>query len=171
MRGLGKGVKSFKDSERGKEEINKAKTKSTHRQIQLRNNKQWQKWPSGIIWMSCVGYFFVLSESGLYWQSLFRSDALFLFDHVILAPAIMILYFTTYTLYRSEIDWTDEFLRRPFKVKLVNINLAAPFFIHMSTAFWMSVVTTMPIFSLRSGVLSTLALYPNERKESGKPWP
>ena len=33
MRGLGKGVKSFKDGV----------TKSTHRQIQLRNNKQWQK--------------------------------------------------------------------------------------------------------------------------------
>ena len=44
MRGLGKGVKSFKDGvNEAKEEINKAKTKSTHRQIQLRNNKQWQK--------------------------------------------------------------------------------------------------------------------------------
>ncbi|MEG2574060.1 MAG: hypothetical protein RSA44_05290, partial [Bacteroides sp.] len=27
-----------------------------------------------------------------------------------------------------------------FEVKLININLATPFFVHMSTAFWMSVV-------------------------------
>lgn len=44
MRGLGKGVKSFKDGvNEAKKKSIRQKTKSTHRQIQLRNNKQWQK--------------------------------------------------------------------------------------------------------------------------------
>ena len=43
MRGLGKGVKSFKDGVNEKKKSIRQKTKSTHRQIQLRNNKQWQK--------------------------------------------------------------------------------------------------------------------------------
>ena len=69
----------------------------------------------------------------------------YLFDHVILAPCHNDFVF--YDLLRfigQKFDLTDEFFTQEFKVKLVNINLAAPFFIHMSTAFWMSVVTAMP---------------------------
>ena len=63
----------------------------------------------------------------------------YLFDHVILAPCPNDFVF--YDLLRfigQKFDLTDEFFTQEFKVKLVNINLAAPFFIHMSTAFWMS---------------------------------
>ena len=61
-------------------------------------------------------------------------------------------------------DLTDDFFTREFKVKLVNINLAAPFFIHMSTAFWMSVVTATPYLFFEIWRFIRPALYPNERK-------
>ena len=59
---------------------------------------------------------------------------------------------------------TDDFFTQEFQVKLVNINLAAPFFIHMSTAFWMSVVTAMPYIFFEVWRFINPALYPNERK-------
>src|SRR3712207_9016715 len=69
----------------------------------------------------------------------------YLFDRVILAPCHNDFIF--YDLLRAigeRLDLTDDFFTQQFHVKLVNINLAAPFFIHLSTAFWMSVVTAMP---------------------------
>ena len=47
-------------------------------------------------------------------------------------------------------------------MKLVNINLAAPFFIHLSTAFALSVVTTMPYFIWEVWRFVAPALYPHE---------
>ena len=49
-------------------------------------------------------------------------------------------------------------------VKLVNINLAAPFFIHMSTAFWMSVVTAAPYLFYEVWRFISPALYPEETR-------
>lgn len=80
----------------------------------------------GVWFVLAVGYFIAMP---------------YLFDHVILAPCHNDFIF--YHLLRDigqAFDLTDDFFTREFKVKLVNINLAAPFFIHMSTAFWMSVV-------------------------------
>ena len=93
----------------------------------------------------------------------------YLFDHVILAPCHNDFVF--YDLLRfigQKFDLTDEFFTQEFKVKLVNINLAAPFFIHMSTAFWMSVVTAMPYIFFEVWRFINPALYPNERKGVGK---
>ena len=89
----------------------------------------------------------------------------YLFDSVILAPCHNNLIF--YDLLREigrTFNLTDEFFTQDFKVKLVNINLAAPFFIHMSTAFWMSVVTAMPYLFFEIWRFISPALYPNERK-------
>ena len=47
---------------------------------------------------------------------------------------------------------------------LVNINLAAPFFIHLSTAFMLSVVTAIPYLFFEIWRFISPALYPNERK-------
>ena len=93
----------------------------------------------------------------------------YLFDHVILAPCHNDFVF--YDLLRfigQKFDLTDEFFTQEFKVKLVNINLAAPFFIHMSTAFWMSVVTAMPYIFFEVWRFINPALYPNERKGVSK---
>ena len=46
----------------------------------------------------------------------------------------------------------------------ININLAAPFFIHISTAFWMSVVASAPYFIYELWRFVEPALYPDEKK-------
>ena len=89
----------------------------------------------------------------------------YLYDSVILAPCHSDFVF--YDLLRrigQELDLQDGFFTREFHVKLVNINLAAPFFIHMSTAFWMSVVTAAPYLFYEVWRFVSPALYPHERK-------
>ena len=57
----------------------------------------------------------------------------------------------------------DPFFTEAFSVKLVNINLAAPFFIHLSTAFGLSVVTATPYLFWEVWRFVAPALYPHER--------
>ena len=150
MRGLGKGVKSFKDGvNEAKEEINKAKDEidapadsAKLRRVLFR--------VIGVWFVLAIGYFIAMP---------------YLFDHIILAPCHNDFVF--YDLLRyigQKFDLTDEFFTQEFKVTLVNINLAAPFFIHISTAFWMSVVTAMPYIFFEVWRFINPALYPNERK-------
>ena len=104
----------------------------------------------GVWFVLAIGYFIAMP---------------YLFDHVILAPCHNDFIF--YDLLRhigKTFDLTDDFFTQQFYVKLVNINLAAPFFIHMSTAFWMSVVTAMPYIFFEIWRFINPALYPNERK-------
>lgn len=89
----------------------------------------------------------------------------YLFDHVILAPCENDFFF--YELLRrigEELHLQGEFFTQEFHVKLVNINLAAPFFIHMSTAFWMSVVTAAPYLFYEVWRFISPALYPEEMR-------
>ena len=103
----------------------------------------------GVWFVLAIGYFIAMP---------------YLFDHVILAPCHNDFIF--YDLLRhigKTFDLTDDFFTQQFYVKLVNINLAAPFFIHMSTAFWMSVVTLCLISFLKYGVHQS-RLYPNRER-------
>ncbi len=89
----------------------------------------------------------------------------YLFDKVIMAPCENDFIF--YDLLRwigQKLDLHDDFFTQEFHVKLVNINLAAPFFIHISTSFWMSVVTAAPFMFYEVWRFISPALYPNEVK-------
>ena len=104
----------------------------------------------GVWFVLAIGYFIAMP---------------WLFDHVILAPCHNDFVF--YSLLRSigeSLNLTDDFFTQEFSVKLVNINLAAPFFIHMSTAFWMSVVTAMPYLFWEIWKFISPALYEKEKK-------
>ena len=95
----------------------------------------------------------------------------YLFDKVVLAPCNNDFVF--YHLLRSigeHFHLKDEFFTQEFHVKLVNINLAAPFLIHMSTAFWMSVVTAAPTCFMKSGVLSVLPSIPMKCVACARHW-
>lgn len=93
----------------------------------------------------------------------------YLFDSVILAPCHNDFVFYDLLRYIGEqFNLTDEFFTKEFQVKLVNINLAAPFFVHMSTAFWMSVVTAMPYLFFELWRFINPALYPKERRGVAK---
>ena len=84
----------------------------------------------GVWFVLAVGYFIAMP---------------WLFDNVVLAPCHNDFVFYDVLRYVGKVfDLHDDFFTQDFHVKLININLAAPFFIHMSTAFWMSVVTATP---------------------------
>lgn len=109
----------------------------------------------GVWFVLAVGYFIAMPS---------------LFDSVILAPCHNDFVF--YDLLRyigRELNLTDEFFTQEFNIKLININLAAPFFIHISTAFWMSVVTATPYLFSKSGVSSSLPSIPTSSEACAKP--
>lgn len=108
----------------------------------------------GVWFVLAVGYFIAMP---------------YLFDSVILAPCHNDFIFYDLLRYIGEqLHLTDEFFTKEFQVKLININLAAPFFIHMSTAFWMSVVTAMPYIFFEIWRFINPALYPEERRGVAK---
>ena len=95
---------------------------------------------------------------------LFHCNA-YLFDNVVLAPCHNDFIFYDLLRYIGErFDLHDEFFTQEFQIKLININLAAPFFIHISTAFWMSVVTAAPYLFFEIWRFISPALYPGERR-------
>ncbi len=88
-----------------------------------------------------------------------------LFDKVILAPCHNDFIFYDVLRYVGQLFHMDDaFFTEDFHVKLININLAAPFFIQISTAFWMSVVTATPYLFFEIWRFISPALYPNERR-------
>ncbi|MDR0939515.1 MAG: twin-arginine translocase subunit TatC [Mediterranea sp.] len=103
------------------------------------------------IWMVvAVGYFIAMP---------------YLFDRVILAPCHDD--FILYDLLRyigQSLNLTDSFFTEQFNVKIININLAAPFFIQISTSFWMSIITTMPYLFFEVWNFIDPALYAKERR-------
>lgn len=90
----------------------------------------------------------------------------YIFDQVILGPCHNDFIF--YEFLRgaaAKLGLSDmDFLSDDFQVKLININLAAPFFVHLSTSFWLSVVTTTPFLFYEIWTFISPALYPNEKK-------
>ena len=88
----------------------------------------------------------------------------YLFEHVIMAPCQDDFVF--YELLRKighTFNLQDDFFTQEFQLSLININLAAPFLIHVSTAFWMSVVTATPYIFYEVWRFIKPALYPKER--------
>ncbi|NDV67017.1 twin-arginine translocase subunit TatC [Bacteroides sp. 224] len=89
----------------------------------------------------------------------------YLFDQVILAPCHDDFIFYSFLKWIGEVfHLKDDFFTQEFHVSLININLAAPFFIHISTALWMSVVTTVPYLLYEVWKFISPALYQHERR-------
>lgn len=87
------------------------------------------------------------------------------FDNVVMAPCHNDFIFYHFLRWIGDVfHLTDDFFTQYFEVKLININLAAPFFIHISTSLWMAVVTAMPYLIYELWRFITPALYPHERK-------
>ena len=87
----------------------------------------------------------------------------YLFDNVILAPCRNdFVFYEVLRQIGDSLGLEGDFFTEDFHVKLININLAAPFFIHISTAFWMSVVTAVPYLFYEIWRFIRPALYPRE---------
>lgn len=88
-----------------------------------------------------------------------------LFDKVILAPCHNDFVFYSFLHQIGDLfHISDDFFTQKFEVRLVNISLAAPFLIHMSTSFWMSIITSIPYLMFEVWRFIKPALYPNERR-------
>jgi len=88
----------------------------------------------------------------------------YLFDSVILAPCHN--NFAFYALLHRIGDLlhlSGDFFTQKFEVKLININLAAPFFIHISSSFWMAVIASVPYLLFEVWRFIKPALYQNEK--------
>ena len=87
-----------------------------------------------------------------------------LFDSFVLAPCRND--FFTYQLMRRIVALVrpdSSFLTESFNVKLVNIQLATPFFVHISTSFWFAVLVSMPFILWKLWGFVAPALYSKER--------
>src|SRR5574344_662642 len=68
-----------------------------------------------------------------------------IFDSVILGACHNdFITYRWFRLFGKAIHSTDSFFTSTFNLKLININLATPFFVQISTSFWLSVITAMP---------------------------
>ncbi len=92
-----------------------------------------------------------------------------LFDRVILAPCHDDFFFYTFLKRIGDaLHFQDEFFTQEFNLKLININLVTPFLVHLSTAFWMAVVTAMPYLFYEIWGFVKPALYPDEKRNIRK---
>ena len=90
---------------------------------------------------------------------------IFIFDPVILGPtrSDFILYQVLCKL-TSSIPLMPDFCDTTYLVHLFNVSLAAPFFIHMSTSFWLALLVTFPYLVFEIWRFISPALYDNEKK-------
>ena len=64
----------------------------------------------------------------------------------------------------TSLGFTGDFFTKEFTVHLININMAAQFFTHLSTAFWLSVVTAVPYLIYEAWRFIAPALYKEEKR-------
>lgn len=91
-----------------------------------------------------------------------------IFDYFVLAPSR-----TDFFLY----EWLNRFAQKypilpdfcvgAFQVKIININLASQFLIHMSTSLWFGLILSFPFVIYQLFIFIKPALYIEERKNTG----
>ena len=104
-----------------------------------------------VVWLVFgIGYFILMPE---------------IFDKVILAPCYDNFVFYDLLKYiGTSLGFTGDFFTKEFTVHLININMAAQFFTHLSTAFWLSVVTAVPYLIYEAWRFIAPALYKEEKR-------
>jgi len=92
-----------------------------------------------------------------------------IFDHIILAPSR-----NDFFLYQwineisKKIPYFPDFITGTFNVKVININLASQFLVHLTSSLWFAVVFSFPFVIYQLFLFIKPALYDNERKNAGQ---
>ena len=87
----------------------------------------------------------------------------YFFDPVIMGPCHDNFVFYQFLRKIGEVfNLTGDFFTQRFDIKLQNINLAAPFFVHLTTSFVLSIVILVPYIFWEIWLFIRPALYPNE---------
>ena len=88
-----------------------------------------------------------------------------IFDSVILAPCYSDFYLYSWLCKINEyVAILPDFCSQSFRVDVININMAAQFFTHMSISFWLGIVFAFPVIIYELWTFISPALYENEKK-------
>ena len=92
-----------------------------------------------------------------------------IFDNVILAPSRNDFYLYQWINEVSKkIPYFPDFITGTFNVKIININLASQFMIHLTSSLWFALVFSFPFVIYQLFIFVRPALYDNERKNAGQ---
>lgn len=86
----------------------------------------------------------------------------FLFEQIIFAPTNS--NFILYKWFDTALAYFNLPVLEPFNIDLINIELSAQFFIHISTTFYFSLVIATPFILYQLWTFVSPALYDNEKK-------
>lgn len=88
-----------------------------------------------------------------------------IFDKVILAPCFSDFYLYRFICRLSRyVSVLPDFCHDEFQVDLINIQLPSPFFIHMSTSFWLGLLCAFPYIVYQLWRFIRPALYEREKR-------
>jgi sec-independent protein translocase protein TatC len=91
-----------------------------------------------------------------------------IFDLVILAPSRNDFFLYQWFSHISrKIPFLPDFITSSFDVKIININLASQFLVHLTSSLWFSLVFSFPFVVYQLFLFVKPALYANERKNAG----
>lgn len=89
----------------------------------------------------------------------------YIFEQVILAPTRNdFVFYDFLRLIGERMNLSDSFFTNNLDIQMVNFNLGAPFFVHMSTSLMLSVVTAIPYLFFEIWRFIRPALYPKEQR-------
>src|ERR1035437_5123644 len=91
-----------------------------------------------------------------------------LFDQVILAPSrndfFLYHWFNEVSI---KLPFLPDFVTKAYNIKIININLASQFFVHLTSSLWFALVFSFPFVIYQLFLFVKPALYSNERKNAG----
>jgi len=91
-----------------------------------------------------------------------------IFNLVILAPTrsdfFLYLWFNQVS---KKLPYFPEFITGNFNIKVININLASQFLVHLTSSLWFALVFSFPFVIYQFFLFVKPALYANERKNAG----
>ncbi len=91
-----------------------------------------------------------------------------IFNHVILAPSRNDFFlYQWFNEVSKKIPYFPEFISGTFNVKVININLASQFLVHLTSSLWFALVFSFPFVIYQLFIFIRPALYDNERKNAG----
>ncbi len=91
-----------------------------------------------------------------------------IFDHLILAPSRNDFFlYQWFNQLSKKIPYFPDFISGTFNVKVININLASQFLVHLTSSLWFALVFSFPFVIYQLFLFIKPALYANERKNAG----
>lgn len=89
----------------------------------------------------------------------------YLYDNVIMAPSNANFFLYDFLCkITTDVAFMPDFCTDNFNVKIININLTAQFFRHMTTSFWLGLICTFPYLLFEVWKFIKPALYESEKK-------